>query len=390
MMVVLCYLLFFSPELSGQPRPAKKIVEYGWDVPYPDFVRDHIRQMEQRPFEGIIFRTRGFDHAFEVQPWSKEKLQEQLDVLGQIQWVRFTDNFLILYAASQWGMDWFSDEHWRIIEENLKLFSLAVQTGHCVGVCFDPEPYGTDPWVYPGSYSDKSFEEVCAKVRQRGKQFIRALQTHRPEMKWLSFFQFGLYDSILDEPDAKVRQEKLRQTTWMVLLPSFLLGVLEGAEPNTILIDGNETAYYYEDSEPYYRAYHTIHQRALSMVPEDLRAKYRCQVQAGAALYIDQVTGVRPDDVLSHYMPAEDQLRFFEHNVYYALTTADEYVWCYSERMNWWLPPEEAGDRKLPEGVEAALRSARQKYNAGQPLGFDIQHIVETAREKQRNSGDKK
>ncbi len=377
-------LLVFNLQLSGQERVVKKIVEYGWDVPYPEFVRDHIKEMEKRPFEGIIFRTKDFNHVFDVRPWEKQKLQPQLDALGEIRWGKFTDNFLTLYAASKWGMDWYNDEHWKTIEENLKLFSLAVKTGHCVGVCFDPEPYGTDPWVYPGSIKDKSFNEVCIQVRKRGKQFIQALQTHTPELKLLSFFQLGLYESILDEPNAKVRQQKLLKK-WMVLLPAFYLGILEGAGPNTIIIDGNETAYYYEDSERYFRAYHTIRQRALSLIPENLRAKYRNQVQVGMALYIDQVMATRQRDVLSHYMSHEDQLKFFEHNVYYALTTTDEYVWCYSERMNWWLPPEKAGkDRKLPEGVEAALILAREKYEAGKPLGFDIKNIIAKAREKKK------
>jgi hypothetical protein len=377
-------LLLFNMQLPGQERVAKKIVEYGWDVPYPAFVRDNIKEMEQRPFEGIIFRTKGFNHVFDVRPWEKKELQGQLDTLGQIQWGKFTDNFLTLYSASKWGMDWYNDEHWETIEENLKLFSLAVKTGKCVGVCFDPEPYGTDPWVYPGNTKDKSFDEVCVQVRKRGKQFITALQEHRPELRLLSFFQFGLYESILDEPDAKIRQEKLSKK-WMVLLPAFFLGILEGAGPKTIIIDGNETAYYYEDSERYFRAYHAIRQRVLSMVPENLRVKYRNQVQVGMALYIDQVMGTRQGDVLSHYMPHEDQLKFFEHNGYYALTTTDEYVWCYSERMNWWLPPAKAGkDRKLPEGVEAALISARKKYFEGKSLGFDIKDIIAKAREKKK------
>ena len=140
---------------TAQSRPKKKIIEYGWDVPYPDFVRDNIREMEKRPFEGIIFRTKGFDHVFDVRPWNKADLQPQLDTLAQIKWGKFTDNMLTLYAANKWNMDWFNDEHWKVITENMKLFSLAVKTGNCIGVCFDPEPYGQDPWAYPGSYKDK-------------------------------------------------------------------------------------------------------------------------------------------------------------------------------------------------------------------------------------------
>jgi hypothetical protein len=378
--------LLLTESLIAQPRPKKKIIEYGWDVPYPDFVRDNIREMEKRPFEGIIFRTKGFDHAFDIRPWDKSDLQPQLDTLAQIQWQKFTDNFLTLYAANKGKMDWFNDGQWEIILENMRLFSLAVRTGRCVGVCFDPEPYGDDPWVYPGQYTDKSFEEVAAQVHRRGQQLITALQEHMPQLNVLSFFQLGLFREIVDEPDPAVRQQKLLKR-WMVLLPAFQMGMLEGAAPGTVLIDGNESAYYYESPDEYYRAYHLIRQRAQALVPEALRSKYNAQVQAGMALYIDQSLGKRTTPTTGHYLSPPEQLKFFEHNVYYALTTSDEYVWCYSERMNWWLPPEKAGpDRALPPGVEEALLSARQKYEAGKPLGYNITEMIKAGHQKRREA----
>jgi hypothetical protein len=382
--VTVCCLLLTS-NLVAQQRIRKKIVEYGWDVPYPDFVRDNIRQMEDRPFEGIIFRTKGFDHAFDTRPWKRQDLQPQLDTLAQIKWEKFTDNFLTLYAANERDMDWFDDEHWKTIVENMKLFSLAVRSGRCVGVCFDPEPYGKDPWVYPGRYKDKSFDQVAEQVRRRGRQLVGALQEHTPNLRILSFFQFGLFGHVLDEPDPKTRQEKLLKG-WMVLLPAFYTGILEGAAPGTVLIDGNESAYYYESPDDYYRAYHLIRQRAQTLLAEEMRKKYNAQVQAGMALYIDQTLAKRTTQTTSHFLDPQQQLKFFEHNVYYALTTSDEYVWCYSERMNWWLPPEKAGkDRILPPGVEEALVSARRKYEQGKPLGFDIKDMIEAARQKRRN-----
>lgn len=388
-LIILC--LLFPVNLAAQQRPRKKIVEYGWDVPYPDFVRNNIREMEKRPFEGIIFRTKGFDHAFDIRPWKRSDFQPQLDTLADIKWQKFTDNFLTLYAANKWKMDWFNDDHWNTIVENMKLFSLAVRSGNCVGVCFDPEPYGTDPWIYPGSYKDRSFEQVAEQVRRRGRQFITALQStgllteeHTPQLRLLSFFQLGLFRDIVDEPDPKTRQEKLLKK-WMILLPAFCIGMLEGAAPGTILIDGNELAYYYESPHDFYRAYHLIRQRAQSLVPEALRKKYNAQMQVGMALYIDQTLGKRTVKTTSHFLTPQQQLKFFEHNVYYALTTSDEYIWCYSERMNWWLPPEKAGkDRILPPGVEQALISARQKYQQGKPLGYDIKDMIEAARQKKK------
>jgi hypothetical protein len=378
--------LLFPESLIAQPRPKKKIIEYGWDVPYPDFVRDNVREMEKRPFEGIIFRTNGFDHAFDVRPWNKSELQPQLDTLAQIKWQKFTDNFLTLYAANKWKMDWFNDDQWKIIRENVKLFSLAVRSGNCVGVCFDPEPYGDNPWAYPGQYKDKSFDQVADKVRQRGRQLMASLQEHKSEVKVLSFFLMALFPNVVDEPDPALRAQKLQKNSY-ALLPAFVIGMLEGASPGTVLIDGNESAYYRESPLEFYRDYHLMRQRAQALVPEALRPKYNAQVQAGMALYIDQPLGKRTTPTTGHYLSPEQQLKFFEHNVYYALTTADEYVWCYSERMNWWLPPEKAGpDRVLPPGVEEALVSARQKYDAGKPLGYDIADTIKDARQKRREA----
>jgi hypothetical protein len=380
-----CILLVCWPVCAdGLQRPKKKIVEYGWDVPYPDFVERNITEMEKRPFDGIIFRTKGFDHLFDIERWDANALQPQLDTLAAIKWHKFSDNFLTLYAANKGGMDWFNDDHWNTIIENMKLFSLAVQKGHCVGVCFDPEAYGTDPWVYPGSRKDKSFDEVADQVRKRGRQLIGALEANMPQLKLLSFFQLGMYGGVVDEPDPTVRREKLLKQ-WMALLPSFYVGILEGASPDTILIDGNESAYYYESRESFFQAYHLMRQRAMTLVPENLRRKYNAQVQAGMALYIDQTLAMRTTETISRFLSPQEQLDFFEHNVYYALTTSDEYVWCYSERMNWWLPSEKVQpDRTMPAGVEDALIRGREKYRQGKPLGYDIKDMIEKARDKRR------
>ena len=71
----------FPVNLFAQERLRKKVVEYGWDVPYPDFVQQNIREMEKRPFDGIIFRTKEYNHAFDIRLWKQADLQPQLDIL---------------------------------------------------------------------------------------------------------------------------------------------------------------------------------------------------------------------------------------------------------------------------------------------------------------------
>ena len=388
--IVTCIVLLSTPLplLQAQTvlpqRPVKKLIEYGWDVPYPDQVRKDIRIMEKRPFDGIIFRLREWNHAFDPRPWDKAKLKPQFDDLAGIEWQTFTDNFLCLYAANNWKMDWFNDEQWTGITANLRLTASAGRIGRCVGIVFDPEPYGDNPWSYAGRYEDRSFAEVESQVRKRGAEFIAAIQSEMPEVRLLTFFHQSLFASLLDMPDVQQRQLELSNQRWG-LLSAFWNGALEAAAPGVRIIDGYEPAYYFTAREPFFRVYHTMKQRSLALVPAELRDKHAVQFQAGMALYMDQVLALRQptEKYLSAYLAPEDRIRWFEHNVFYSLTASDEYVWCYSERMNWWQD-------KVPDGAEAAIRSARTKLADGQPLGFDISEMIAKGQKAMREAAKAK
>ena len=149
-------------------------------------------------------------------------------------------------------------------------------------------------------------------------------------------------------------------------------------------------AYYLTHREQFFRAYHTIRQRSLSLVPPELRAKHATSVQAGMALYMDQVLDLRqpPEQYLSHYLTPAERLRFFEHNVYHALTTSDEYVWCYSERLSWWQD-------KVPDGAEAAIRAAREsiaqgRTDQGEKLRAEAAEFIAAGQKKMADRGKRK
>lgn len=374
--VLLAPLAALHAQTSAPQRPVKKLIEYGWDVPYPDQVRKDIRAMEKKPFDGVIFRLREWNHAFDPRPWDEAKLKPQLDDLAAIEWKGFTDNFLCLYAANNWKMDWFNDQQWEAIAANLRLTSRAAKIGRCCGIVFDPEPYGDNPWAYTAGDNGRSFAEVEAQVRKRGAEFVTALQTELPELRLLTFFHQSLFDGLLGKPDLQDRQLQLSKQAW-ALLSAFWNGALAAAAPGVRIIDGYEPAYYFTAREPFYQAYHRMRQRSLALVPAELHKKHAVNFQAGMALYMDHVLALRQpaERYLSAYLEPKDRLRWFEHNVYYALTTSDEYVWCYSERMSWWQD-------KIPDGAEDAIRSARKKIADGQPLGFDITDLIAVGQKK--------
>ncbi len=360
----------------GPAKLDKKLIEYGWDVPFADFVRDHIRDMEKRPFDGLIFKLRGGGRVMTPRAWPEQAFAKDFEALEAIQWKKFTDNFIIMWAASD--QDWFNDAHWTAICRNAKLLARAARIGRCAGLCFDQEPYGTNPWAYTRAAhrDEKSFAEYEAKVRQRGAAFIRAVQEEFPAPVILTFFQLSYFRSLFKPMPPADRAANLSKMHY-ALLPAFLRGMLDAAAPGLRIVDGNESAYYYTDKDAYFEVYHRIRQGARYLLDPELQARYRDYVEAGQALYIDQYFDLRNRRVLSRWMPPADRARWFEHNVYWALKTADRYVWCYSERMNWWK------NDRIPPGCEEAVRSARAKLDRGEPLGFDLAPVIAAAKAKE-------
>jgi hypothetical protein len=375
--------LVASPRADAGPLapPVKKLIEYGWDVPTPAQMDEGLASMEKRPFDGIIFQLSGGRNAFAITPLEPAAFAEDERVLTRLQFTRFTDNFVLVWGSPPAGFDWFDDTQWRVIEANAKLLVGIAQAGRVRGICFDPEPYDFHLWDYAKQPKANvhTFAEYRAKVRERGAQFMRAFEERMPGATILTFFHVSRYDRFATLSETE-RARKLEEASWG-LMPDFFVGMLESASPKARFIDGNEASYYYTSSEQYFRAYHAIRQRALGLVPSELREKYERQVRAGQALYVDQNFALRQPDTgkyLSYRMTPEERARWFEHNTYWALYTTDEYVWCYSERMNWWK-------EQTPPGLEAAIVSARQKIAEGEPLGFNIEALIAAAGKRQTN-----
>ena len=356
-----------------QPLPHnKKLIEYGWDVPTPAQMSAQLADMEKLPFDGLIFRLGGGHNAFVTNRLERAAFAEDERILPSLKFTHFLDNFVLIWGSPPRGFDWFDDAQWQTISANATLLVTVARTGPIRGICFDPEPYDFSLWNYAKQPAARihAFSEYRAKVRQRGAELMRAFEAAMPGTVLLTFFHVSLFDRFADLPDS-ARTERLSREDWG-LMPDFFEGMLEGATPGAKFIDGNENAYYYTSREQYFRAYHAIRERARNLISPGLRQKYERQVQAGQALYVDQNFALRQPNTekyVSYKMTPEERAQWFEHNTYWALYTTDEYVWLYSERMNWWKD-------QLPPGLEPAVRKARQKISEGRPLGFDIEPLI--------------
>jgi len=135
-----------GPGPATPPRSApwqKKLIEYGWDSQTPAFIAEHIREMEQRPFDGLLFRLAGGTDVLDPKPWDNSKFAADLEAIPRIEWKNFTDNFVVMLAAS--NEDWEDDEQWANITKHAQQMTRAARLAKCVWVAFDAEPYGELP-----------------------------------------------------------------------------------------------------------------------------------------------------------------------------------------------------------------------------------------------------
>jgi hypothetical protein len=387
-----------APLASVKPNlPAKKFIEYGWDQfqsPNLSFIRDNIREMEKRPFDGMIFRLEGHaDEVFNLDDWDEKKFEPQLKILADIKFEKFTDNFIAVNSAST--MDWFSDNDWKKILDHTRFCARAAKIAKCKGISFDPEAYGGDRnlWYFDTKKqaTGQSYDAYARQARKRGAQFMRALMSEMPDIRVLMFYQYSRFYWMTSAPSDPVtrthpeaaadpvKRSEVANGDGFALLAPFTDGMIEAAANQVQLIDGNEPAYYYRNPLEYYQSGQAMRQDNKVFAAQDVRAKYGQYVRAGQSLYVDWVFNLRPDLFTSSVtigMSPEDRRRWFEQNAYYALKTSDEYVWVYSEKMDWWK------NEAIPEGLVEALISAKGKVERGEELGFEVTADVFKAAEE--------
>ena len=316
-------------ELRGEPSVSKKLIEYGWDRPTAEYVRDNIGMMEERPFDGVTFMIGEEPHAvFEARRWAEQEMK--LDVLADIEWDTFTDNFLILYANTD--PKWFDDAHWDTVTANMRLISKAVEAAGAKGVFIDPEYYGKSdcsPWRYEiedtCDYGGRSFQEVEAKVRERGEQFVRALQS---EVETLNLFWLDFVSETY--VNVSIWEQNPTENGY-ALLRAFAEGMLAGADDATRLTDGLELGYWFKSSLAYPAYYEAASVDVLDFVTEEYKERYQSKVDLAYATFLDCYFVVpkmaEKFPTCDQGLSETDQAKWLEHNVYNALLHSDEYVW---------------------------------------------------------------
>jgi hypothetical protein len=350
--------LFFVFLVSTTFAADKKLIEFGWDIPTPAFLREHVKQMEQRPFDGCVFempystameakgvRTGKLSsaawgaHRFEVADFAAARAD-----LEAITFTRFTDNFLRLNV--QPGIDWFDD--YSAVVEDFRLAGELAREGHAVGILLDTETYERKLFDFrKRAHQDRTWEEYSKQAQLRGEEIMRALQTAYPKVTVLLTFGYSM-----PWAQARTQNAPLADCSYGLLAP-FLDGMLKVAGPGVTIVDGHEQSYGATERKQFEKARNKITRDVLPVVasPE----AYAAHVRVGFGLWLDNNSHSRPwsstHPETNYYTPEK-----FGSVVHDALELSDQYVWIYAERPRWWSETGEPAD--LPVRYQEALRRA--------------------------------
>lgn len=356
--VVFCFVVIVTVALAAPTAtalpPGKKLIEWGWDEPGPAFMREHARQMDRVGFDGVIFHAdavrNGAAMNFTWECWSK-KMFEWSDLAGSLanlqacRFVRMTDNFL-RFNVCPGDVDWFDDAGMAVVWSNAKLAARLAKQGRCKGFMFDVEMYGKPLFSYPAQAlkDTKSFEAYEAKVRQRGREFMQAVNSEYPDITMMLTYAYTITGTKPARPKAPYG-----------LLKAFLDGMFEAAAPKTTIVDGYEGAYSFRKHSQFEGAKRVIREQMseVSGVPH----AYRKHIRAAFGIWMDMDfrrygwhTNVA-DFEANYFTPDE-----FSYSVFSGLDVTDKYVWIYTEKPLWWT------HTRVPYAYRRALHQAKRPH----------------------------
>ena len=344
-----------TPELSAKLQ--KKIVEFGWDEPNTEFMREHVSDMEKTPFDGTIFHVNykkqdGSVGNFTWECWGKKtfaesELKPAIDDLKNTKFTKLTHNFL-RFNVSPGDVDWFDD--FSAILANAKLASKFAKKSKIKGILFDIEQYTAQLFNYlkQRDSATKSWDQYADHVRKRGREVMEAFQSEYPDVTIFLTFGYCL-------PWAEMGGKRNRSEVSYGLLAPLLDGMVDSALPMVKIVDGYELAYSYKDVSHFAPGYKMMSDDVLKIVNADHK-KYRSIFSFGFGIWMDcswREKGWNTEDFAKNFYTPDE----FEKTVNTAIKTADEYVWIYTETPKWWTNADKPD--KLPQQYADALKRAK-------------------------------
>jgi hypothetical protein len=339
-LLLACYTSLSAAEPAE--RPEKKLIQVGWDMVDPAFVREHLAEMEAAsPFDGIVLRVTGRrmdgglaspERAWDDVVWDRDSFQTAINDLKACHFMQFTDNFA-LFNCTPGSLAWDDDAGWSALADKASIMAWVGKEGGLRGIFLDIESYRENQFQYRAA-KNRSFAETATLARLRGTQVMNAFAAEYPSMTLISTY----LASLCMEAGETAYPEDMLAPQQYGLWPAFLNGLLDALPPDMTLVDGNGQGYYLEGPQYYVEARNmrSLTGPALALIAPENRARYHAQMQIAFGIYLDMF--VNPKGDRNYRGPKEGGTRLdrLHDNLNAAVEASDEYVWVYGEQCKWW------------------------------------------------------
>jgi hypothetical protein len=364
---------------------SKKLIEFGWDKPFPRELTT--AQLESSIFAGVMFRPSAGQTIYTPTKLEKSLFDQDIAALNTIKSSKLENSFYILNVNTK-PWDWFDDMAWAAAEENLYNMARVAKQGGLRGIMYDPEVYQFDLWAYASQpqKTKHSFAAFQTQLRQRGAQTMRAFERAYPGITILSLYGFAAFE-IPENATYQSAQASLETDGGLGLFAAYLEGMLQAASERVVLIDGYEQSYYHLSRQDFEAGRKQALEDAQIWVAPSLHTKFQKQVRFANALYVDGLMNFHHSArFFGYYLRDQNErLNVVGHNLYHGLQTSDEFVWVYSEKLNWWkhtapqgvsLPALEQvmqdATRAVPSNATAMIAQAKTAFDKRISVGGDI------------------
>lgn len=364
-----------------EKSPKKKLMAFGWGNPrlihyYKGITAEEFEK--NLPFDGfaiapyiyvhrngkkLVYTSNQLGPQTDIQ-LTKQDLQEWVDVFSKFKFKKLTDNFFGMTTA-QFGDDWFDDATWNKVLNNHKMLAWMAKNCGFKGLVFDAEPYNTtcSPFAYRNN-SKHSFKETEAKVRERGREYIKALTSEYPD---ITIFCYVLIDFYFKNANCPENAHVSR----MALYPAFWNGMLEALPPGAKIIDGNEHPGYHAALKHEYDKMNSDFERErhATILPEN-RERYNKMVSRAYASYLDSFVPNRKQQQYLNWTKSKYPARLLYQALKLSLEYCDEYAWLWHECGAW--HPKSFFNVKYPfwrdrlPGCIEAINAARDPYGSAE------------------------
>lgn len=321
--------VFFTSVLEAQPVPTKKILWYGGTPNWTNsvaYLDANIATVENAPFNGVNILTgfhpgtTGFcDYDFAYRAWDTctatwADLLPYATQCAGIPFSKFTDNFASLVVLPE-TIDWF--DSFANTLNNITLLSRFAATCNMKGIFLDTESYGA---IIAFQYANQpqagshTLNQYKAQVFTRGQEVMNAIEAEMTDPIIMTTVAYT--NCISNPPDYE-------------LLPSFLDGMLDAADPGTLIYDGFEEAYHFNTRGNYEYGYgrFTGPGRALAadthQYDEHMRLSFGNWLNYG---YPGNPWSVASPDT-NYFTPVGER-----ETLTWGLTLSDRYVWVFSNK----------------------------------------------------------